>query len=292
MQTDVLLELAVEPVPADHEQVERTAKSIAASLGLTLYGEQETGQLVLGGWSEKTLNSALAILRYTVGDRVGAGAVQLAYRESVKVPAAADYTYKKQSDGVGEFARVIVHIAPGASSSGVQFRNDDVNGNVPSEYVDAVEKGAREAAQTGGLLGMPLTAIEIRLKDGAYHDIDSSPAAFEQAARGALVEAVRRAGVRLMEPLATVAVLAREQHVMPIVGELERRNASLAEVKMGATLAIVASGRMFDLIGFEAELDSIGAGEARAAFMLNGYAEVPSNELPPDITPAAAALRA
>jgi elongation factor G len=90
---------------------------------------------------------------------------------SVKGPANADYTHKMQSGGTGEFARVLVHVAPSASLLGIQFCNEDASGNVPGEYVDAVEKGARDAAQMGG----PLTATEIRLIGGAYHDTDRRP---------------------------------------------------------------------------------------------------------------------
>jgi len=292
VRRDVLLELAVEPTSAVRELTEGTVQYIAASMGLDLHIEQETGQFLLGGCSEKALNGALAMLRNIVGDGVRSGAVQSAYRESVKGPADADYSHKTQSGGAGEFARVIVRVAPSASLWGVQFRNDDANGNVPSEFVDAVEKGARDAAEMGVLMGMPLIATEIRLIDGAYHDVDSSPAAFEQAARCAVIEALRRAKVRLMEPLATVAVLTPEQHVTAIADELRRRNASPREVQMGSTSTIAASSRMFDLLGFEAALNSISGDEARTTFILSGFAEVPSDRSPLDTMPAAAALRA
>lgn len=290
VQTYALLELVIGSTSTAHERVGGMVKSIAASLDLTFRVGQDSRQFILGACSEKALNGALAVLRDSIGDEVRTEGVQLAYRESVKVSADVDYTHKKQSGGVGEFGRVLMQVTP--SPYGIQFRNDCVNGNVLSEYVDAVEKGAREAAETGGLLGMPVTAVEIRLKDGAYHDLDSSPAAFEEAARCAFVEAIRRSGGRLMEPLATIAVLAREQHVATVASELERRNASVAKLEVGAMCVIVASSRMFDLLGFEAELDSISAGDARTAFILSGYAEVPSNEVPPDATPAVAVLPA
>jgi elongation factor G len=284
----VLLELVIE---ARRQEIEVAAASVAKSMGLHLRTERDTGRLVFGGCSERALSGALALLRNIVGDRLAASAMLLAYRESVPGPADADYTYKMQSGGSGQFARVIMQVAPGDPLSGVRFRNVAPSENVPKVYVDAVERGVRDAAAQGGSLGWPLTDIDVQLKDGAFHDLDSSPSAFERAALGAVAEAVSRAEVRLLEPLATVAVLTPEHSGSAVASELKRRELSIAEVSSRTTTAIVASCRMFDLLGFEAELESITFDEGRATFILSGYAEIPSHERP-QTTPAAAALRA
>lgn len=280
MEGQVLLELAIRITSS--ASIEHTIKSVAASMGLNLRLDRNAEQIVLGGCSERVLSTLLAVLHDELGNRISTDGVRLAYRESVSGPADVDFTHKRQSGGDGEFARVIIEVAP--AWLGAELHNDVPDGHLPSEYIQAAARGARGVT---GPLGMPLAAIDIRLKDGTYHDLDSSPRAFETAARCALAEAIRRAGVRVLEPLATVALLTRRQHLTAIADELAQRGAEVLENNLGETPVLSASSRMRDLLGLEAQLHSMTGGEAKPIFILSGYAEVPPSE-PPKTTPAIA----
>jgi elongation factor G len=114
------------------------------------------------------------------------GAPQVAYREYLGKPVDIDYTHKKQSGGTGQFGRVKVKVTPGERGSGFVFKDEIKGGNIPKEYIPAIEKGFRETAMTGSLIGFPIIDFEVLLYDGAYHDVDSSALAFEICARGAM----------------------------------------------------------------------------------------------------------
>src|SRR5690606_17631117 len=121
------------------------------------------------------------------------GAPQVAYRESLAKPVDVDFTHKKQSGGTGQFGRVKIKVAPGERGSGITFIDEIKGGNIPREYIPSVEKGMREQAESGYLVGFPIIDFEIRLYDGAYHDVDSSTIAFEIAGRGAMREVAQKA---------------------------------------------------------------------------------------------------
>jgi elongation factor G len=112
-----------------------------------------------------------------------------------------DYTHKKQSGGSGQFGRVKFKLTPGERGSGITFVDSVKGGNIPKEYIPAVEKGMRETAASGSLVGFPIIDFEIDLYDGAYHDVDSSALAFEIAGRAAMREAAQKAGIKLLEPI-------------------------------------------------------------------------------------------
>src|SRR3546814_2399477 len=145
------------------------------------------------------------------------GAPQVAYRESLAKPVAVDYTHKKQSGGSGQFGRVKVEVTPGERGSGITFIDEIKGGNIPREYIPAVEKGFRESAENGHMIGFPIIDFEIKLVDGAYHDVDSSALAFEIAGRAAMREVAAKAGIKLLEPVMKVEVVTPEEYMGDVI---------------------------------------------------------------------------
>ena len=125
------------------------------------------------------------------------GAPQVAYRESLARKVDVDYTHKKQSGGTGQFGRVKMTVSPGERGSGIQFIDEIKGGNIPREYIPAIEKGIREVAASGSMIGFPIIDFAVNLYDGAYHDVDSSALAFEITGRGAMREAATKSGIKL-----------------------------------------------------------------------------------------------
>jgi hypothetical protein len=182
------------------------------------------------------------------------GKPQVAYRETItKAVTKIDYTHKKQTGGSGQFARVIIDIAPsvgaeGASDVGYLFENKVTGGRVPREYIPSVDAGCREAMENGVLAGYPMVDLKVTLTDGAYHDVDSSELAFKIAGSMAFKDAARKAGPVLLEPMMGVEVTTPEDYMGDVIGDLNSRRGQIQamEERSGARVVkalVPLSGR-------------------------------------------------
>src|SRR6476661_1561883 len=151
--------------------------------------DPESGQTIIRGMGELHLDIKVDILKRTYKVEANIGAPQVAYRERISKPATVDYVHKKQTGGHGQFARVKIVAEPSEPGKGFEFENEVVGGNVPKEFIPAVEKGLESVLGSGVLAGFPIVDLKVALVDGASHDVDSSAMAFELAARMALREA-------------------------------------------------------------------------------------------------------
>src|ERR1044072_3777578 len=151
--------------------------------------DYESGQTIIKGMGELHLEILVDRMKREFKVDANVGAPKVAYRESLARPVELTYTHKKQSGGSGQFGEVKVALAPGERGSGITFLDEIKGGNIPREYIPSVEKGMRETAESGSLIGFPIIDFEIRLIDGKYHDVDSSALAFEIARRAARREA-------------------------------------------------------------------------------------------------------
>jgi elongation factor G len=295
MPSPFILEIAVQPGNWDDratlEQALRRLLDGNASLAVS----KDEGQTILRATDECCLNAAVGQLQHDLGHRLGLGFPQVAYRESFVRTVEVDYTHKKQSGSAGQFGRIRLTVEPGHPGQGIVFKDEVKGGNIPGIYVPSIERGIREAALTGPRIGFPIVDFTVTLKDGAFHDIDSSAFAFEITARGAMREAARKAGVRILEPIMKLVVLTPPCWGEAIVADLAGRRAMLetkAETE-GSMRVIVALVPMARLFGYGDALASVSQGEARSAMLCDHYGEIPEGLLPPDDTvPAAAALRA
>jgi elongation factor G len=292
----VVVEIALQPVTrADRDKLELALKRlIAEDASLRVTTDRESGQTIIGGTTDVQLEGLIECLKREFKVEANVGAPQVAYRESLAKPVEVDYTHKKHLGPMYQFGRVKVQVAPGERGSGVQFFDEIKDDNIPREYIPWVEKGMRESAQAGWLLGFPIIDFEIHLIDGAYHDTDSSPVAFEMAGRGAMREAAQKAGIVLLEPIMKVEVAMPEEFVGDLIGVLNGRRGQIEHTESrDAMQVVVATAPMANLFGFEKAQSDLSGGRAVVDISWERYAPVPPSDFSPDDNfPAAAALRA
>jgi elongation factor G len=293
VKLEPLMELAIEPTSAARERLATVLQAIGLQMLVDVRADLETGHFILGGWSEEQLSSALALLQANVPDEFNVGAPQVAYREYLAKPVDIDYTHKKQSGGTGQFGRVKVKVTPGERGTGFVFKDEIKGGNIPKEYIPAIEKGFRETAETGSLIGFPIIDFEVLLYDGAYHDVDSSALAFEIAARGAMREVAQKAGIKLLEPIMKVEVVTPEDYLGDVIGDMNSRSGQIQGTdSRGNAQVVEAMVPLANMFGYANKLNSFGQGRAYYTMQFSHYDEVPDGGGPPDTEPVTAALRA
>jgi elongation factor G len=276
--TPPLIEIAIEPKSeADQEKLGvALAKLAAEDFSFRVSTDQESGQTIIRGMSELHLDRALDILKRTYNLELHIGAPQVAYRETISRRVDKDYTYKRQTGGAGQFARLKIVCEPLAPGSGFIFENGVVGGNVPKEWVPGVEKGLESVLGSGILAGFPVVDLKVTLIDGAYHEQDSSALTFEIAARAALKEALREAGPILLEPVMKVEVLTRDEHAGAVIRDLKTRRGEIQEEGSRASATrIVAMVPLACLFGYQNYLRALSRGQATFEMQFSHDAPVP-----------------
>jgi elongation factor G len=222
---DPVIELSVEPkTKADQEKMGVALNRLAQEdPSFRVTTDHESGQTIIKGMGELHLDIIVDRMKREFKVEANVGAPQVAYRESLAKPVDVDYTHKKQSGGSGQFGRVKVKVTPGERGQGVVFDDNIKGGNIPKEFIPAIEKGFREQAESGYLIGFPIIDFSIELYDGAYHDVDSSAIAFEIAGRGAMREVAQKSGIKLLEPIMKVEVVTPDDYLGDVIGDLNSR---------------------------------------------------------------------
>jgi elongation factor G len=291
----MVLEIAIEPTAFVDEALLRLEvdRILAVDPLAVVTFDDESDQLIIHMRDERYLDFLSETLRRKFADSIKIGAPQVAYREYLTKPVDIDYTHKKQSGGSGQFARVKFKVTPGERGAGINFNDNVKGGNIPKEYIPSVEKGMRETAASGSLVGFPIIDFDVELYDGAYHDADSSALAFEIAGRAAMREAAQKSDIKLLEPIMKVAVITRERWLAPIRSNLIGRHATITEELNNGGCVVIATAPMVTLFGLEKDLQDLSDGDAAVAMLWECYAPVPPHLIGPDDTfPSAAALRA
>ncbi|WP_138379497.1 elongation factor G [Luteithermobacter gelatinilyticus] len=277
---DPVIEVAVEPkTKADQEKMGVALNRLAAEdPSFRVKTDEESGQTVIAGMGELHLDIIVDRMKREFKVEANVGAPQVAYRESIAREVEVDYTHKKQSGGSGQFGRVKIVVTPGERGSGIQFIDEIKGGNIPREYIPGVEKGIRDVADSGVLIGFPIIDFQVRLVDGAYHDVDSSVLAFEIAGRGAMREAAQKAGIKLLEPMMKVEVVTPEEYMGDVIGDLNSRRGQIAGTEArGPAQVVTAMVPLANMFGYVNQLRSFTQGRAQYSMLFDHYAEVPQN---------------
>ncbi|MFW2851426.1 elongation factor G [Sphingomonas sp. TX0543] len=275
-----VIELSVEPkTKADQEKMGIALNRLAAEdPSFRVSTDHESGQTIIKGMGELHLEILVDRMKREFKVEANVGAPQVAYREYLKKKVDIDYTHKKQSGGSGQFGRVKVTVIPGERGSGYQFFDEVKGGNIPREYIPSVEKGFRETAETGSLIGFPIIDFEVHLTDGAYHDVDSSALAFEICARGAMREAAQKAGITLLEPVMKVEVVTPEDYLGDVIGDMNSRRGQIQGTDTrGNAQAVTAMVPLANMFGYVNQLRSFTQGRASYSMQFSHYDEVPQN---------------
>jgi len=277
---DPVIELSVEPkTKADQEKMGIALNRLAAEdPSFRVSTDHESGQTIIKGMGELHLEILVDRMRREFKVEANVGAPQVAYREYLKKPVELTYTHKKQSGGSGQFGEVKVQLKPGERGSGFQFFDEIKGGNIPREYIPAVEKGFRETAETGSLIGFPIIDFEVHLIDGKYHDVDSSALAFEICARGAMREGAQKAGITLLEPVMKVEVVTPEEFMGDVIGDMNSRRGQIQGTdSRGNAQVVEAMVPLANMFGYVNQLRSFTQGRAQYSMQFSHYDEVPQN---------------
>jgi elongation factor G len=277
---DPVIEVAVEPkTKADQEKMGVALNRLAREdPSFRVTSDHESGQTIIKGMGELHLEILVDRMKREFKVEANVGAPQVAYREYLGKPVDIDYTHKKQSGGTGQFGRVKVKLTPGERGSGIVFKDEIKGGNIPKEYIPAIEKGFRETAATGSLVGFPIIDFEINLYDGAYHDVDSSALAFEICARGAMREAAQKSGIKLLEPMMRVEVVTPEDYLGDVIGDLNSRRGQIQGTdSRGNAQVVEAMVPLANMFGYVNQLRSFTQGRAQYSMQFSHYDEVPAN---------------
>ena len=239
--------------------------------------DQDSGQTIISGMGELHLDILVDRLRREFKIDVNQGAPQVAYKEAVVTSVTHREVYKKQSGGRGKFADIQFEIGPADEGVvGLQFINDVKGGNIPKEFIPAIEKGFKAAMVNGVLAGYALESLKVRLFDGSYHNVDSDALSFEICAKIAFRESLRKAKNVLLEPIMKIEIVCPDNYVGDVTGDLNKRRATLegidAKVKYQIIKAFVPLSEMF---GYVTTLRTVTSGRGTSSMEFSHYDTTP-----------------
>ena len=239
--------------------------------------DENTGQTMIWGMGELHLDVLIDRMRREFRVETNIGRPRVAYKESIRRALPnVEYRYVKQTGGHGQYGHVVMALEPGEPGSGIQFVDKVRGGNIPQEFIRAVEQGVREAAEGGVLAGYPLTDISVTLLDGSTHEVDSSKMAFKMAGSLAFKDGVQRADPVLLEPVMKVEVVVSDEAVGDVTGDLASRRASIEalENRGGNTQIVRASAPLSEMFGYATDLRSMTQGRGVFSMEFHHYQQV------------------
>ena len=275
-----VISVAVEPkTKADQEKMAIALQKLAQEdPSFRVSTDEESGQTIISGMGE--LHLEIIVDRMLREFKVDAevGQPQVAYRETIRKTVEQEYKYAKQSGGRGQYGHVFLRIEPLSAASGFEFVNDIKGGVVPKEYIPAVEKGCKEALQSGVLAGYPVEDVKVTLFDGSYHEVDSSEMAFKLAASMGFKEGARKAGAVILEPMMKVEVETPEEYMGDVIGDLNKRRGQVNSMDDRNGVKIIAAYcPLAQMFGYSTDLRSMTQGRATYSMEFDHYEEVPKN---------------
>jgi len=275
-----VISLAIEPkTKTDSEKMGLALQRLSSEdPTLVVNTNEETGQTLISGMGELHLEIIVDRLVREFKVAVGTGAPQVAYRETITRPAEAEGKYIRQSGGRGQYGHVYLKIEPN-DNLGIVFENAIKGGAIPREYVAPVEKGIREAAQTGVAYGFPVLNATVTLYDGTYHEVDSSEMSFHLAGSIGFKEAVRKAKPVLLEPIMKVEVVIPEEYMGTAMGDLQSRRGKVTELGERGTgiRTIAAHVPLSMMFGYATVIRSLTQGRATYTMEFDHYSPMPAH---------------
>ena len=286
----IILESMDFPEPVIRVAIEPKTKAGQEKMGIALmklaeedptfktYTDEETGQTIIAGMGELHLEIIVDRLLREYKVEANVGAPQVAYKETIKKSVEQDTKYARQSGGKGQYGHVRITVEPNESGKGYEFLNEITGGVIPKEYIPAVDAGIQGAMQAGVLAGYPVVDVKVHLTFGSYHEVDSSEMAFKIAGSMAFKEACRKAQPILLEPMMKVSVIAPDEYLGNVIGDLNSRRGQIQgqESRPGATQidALVPLANMF---GYATDLRSSTQGRGQYSMEPHSYVEIPKS---------------
>jgi len=288
-KTHVILEKMVFPEPVISVAIEPNTKADQDKMGIALsklaeedptfrtYTDQETGQTIISGMGELHLDIIVDRMRREFKVAANVGAPQVSYRETITTPSEVEGKFVRQSGGRGQYGHVWINFEPNPGK-GYEFVDKVVGGVVPREYIPVVDKGLQDSLGNGILAGYPIIDIKATLFDGSYHDVDSSEMAFKVAAGMALKKAKDLCKAVLLEPLMTVDVVAPEDYLGNVIGDLTSRRGRIeGQSQRGNAQQITAKVPLSEMFGYATSLRSNTQGRGTSTMQFSHYENCPKS---------------
>ncbi|MCI1028029.1 elongation factor G [Pantoea dispersa] len=278
---DPVISLSIEPkTKGDQEKMGLALQRLAAEdPSFRLHTDEESGQTIISGMGELHLEIIVDRLKREFGVEANIGRPQVTYRETIrKTVREVEGKFVRQSGGKGQYGHVVLTLEPQAAGNGFAFEDATKGGVVPREFIPSVEKGIREALNSGVLAGYPVVDIKATLTFGSYHDVDSSEMAFRMAAIFGFKAAAKQADPVILEPVMQVEVETPEEYAGGVMGDLSSRRGTLQgmDERFGARI-IRAEVPLAEMFGYATTLRSMSQGRATYSMEFAHYAEAPRN---------------
>ncbi|WP_313107398.1 elongation factor G [Pseudescherichia vulneris] len=278
---DPVISLAIEPkTKADQEKMGIALQRLAAEdPSFHLHTDEESGQTIISGMGELHLEIIVDRMRREFGVEANIGRPQVTYRETIrKTVKDIEGKFVRQSGGKGQYGHVVLTLEPLEGGKGFIFEDATKGGVVPREFIPSVEKGLREAINSGVLAGYPVVDIKATLTFGSYHDVDSSELAFKMAAIFGFKEGAKRADPAILEPIMHVEVETPEEYAGNVMGDLSSRRGMVQgmDERLGSQI-IRADVPLAEMFGYSTTLRSMSQGRATYSMEFHHYAEAPRN---------------
>ena len=242
---------------------------------------EETGQTVISGMGELHLDIIIDRLKREFKVECNQGRPQVTYKEAITKPVELREVFKKQTGGRGKFADIIVRIEPvdeGFEGS-LQFVDEVKGGNIPKEFIPAIQKGFTNAMKNGVLAGYPVERLKVTVIDGSFHPVDSDQLSFELCAIQAFKKASEKAGPVLMEPIMKIEVVTPEESMGDVISDLNKRRGQVEgmETSRSGARVVKAQAPLAEMFGYVTALRTITSGRATSTMTFSHYAEVSSS---------------
>jgi elongation factor G len=275
-----VISVAVEPkTKADQEKMGVALQRLAKEdPSFRVQTDQESGQTIISGMGELHLEIIVDRMKREFNVEANVGKPQVAYRETIRGTVESEGKFVRQSGGRGQYGHVWLKIEPNAQGKGYEFINGIVGGSVPREYIPAVDKGIKEAVETGVIAGYPVVDVKVTLFDGSYHDVDSNEMAFKIAGSMGFKEGFRRAKPVLLEPIMKVEVVTPEEYSGDVIGDLNRRRGQIMGMDDNPSGKIITGEvPLSEMFGYATTVRSMSQGRATFTMEFAKYVEVPPN---------------
>jgi elongation factor G len=278
---DPVIEIAIEPKSAsDQDKMGEALRRLAEEdPTFRVRSDENTGQTLIAGMGELHLEVLVDRMLREYRVQANVGRPKVAYRETITRPVKVQGRFVRQSGGRGQYGDVWLELEPREKGTGSEFENAIVGGTVPKEYIPAVEKGAKEALESGVLAGYPMVDVLVRLVDGSYHEVDSNEMAFKIAASMAVKDGALKAKPILLEPIMKVEVIVPDEYTGDVIGNLSSRRGQIEgmEPRPGSVQAIHSHVPLANMFGYATDLRSTTQGRGTFTMELEHYAQVPDN---------------
>ena len=275
-----VISVAIEPKSkADEEKMGVAMQRLAEEdQTFRIKTDTETGQTIISGMGELHLDIIVDRMKREFNVEANVGKPQVAYRETIRKKVLEEGKFIRQSGGRGQYGHVWLEVEPNETGKGIEFIDDIKQGRIPREFIPAVEKGVMEAVDGGALAGFPIVDIKATLKDGSFHEVDSSEIAFKIAAAMALRSACKKANPVLLEPIMKCEVVTPEQYMGDVMGDLNSRRAQISEMgDRGNIKFIKCTVPLSEMFGYATSVRSLSQGRASFTMEPSHYSEVPRN---------------